>query len=240
MRTSSQENLSALVRPRAAALERPVAPAALLVDKPKGGTSFDVVRAVRRRVEARKVGHAGTLDPMATGLLIVLVGRGATKQQRHFMNMTKAYEGTLRLGETTPSFDAETAVSERRDAAHVTDAMLEEARAAFVGAITQQAPLYSAVKVGGERLYKKARRGETAPRPPRQVTVYTFELAGRDGPDVDFRVTCSKGTYIRALAHDLGQALEVGAHLTRLRRTAIGPCRVEDAWPLHVLEETLG
>ncbi len=217
----------------------PSGPAAVLVDKPKGCTSFDVVRAVRRHVAARKVGHAGTLDPMATGLLIVLVGRGATKRQQHFMGLPKSYEGTLRLGDTTPSYDAETEVDRRRPWQHVTGALLEEARASLTGEIVQRAPMYSAVKVGGERLYKKARPGETVERPPRYVTVHTFALTGRDGPDVRFRVDCSKGTYIRSLAHDLGQAVDAGAHLTALRRAAIGPYRAADAWPLDALEDVL-
>lgn len=215
------------------------APAILPIDKPKGLTSFDVVRRVRHLTGAKKVGHAGTLDPMATGLLIVLVRRGATKQQAMFMELKKTYEGTLRLGETTPSFDAETEVEERRPWEHVTSEMLEEAREPFLGEIVQRAPMYSAVKVDGERLYKKARRGEQAERPPRQVTVYDFELTGREGPDVSFRVECSKGTYIRSLAHDFGQVLGTGAHLVQLRRAGIGPYRVEDAWTLDVLEEAL-
>lgn len=228
-----------LVRRRTAALAAPVAPAALLVDKPLGATSFDVVRTVRRLTETRKVGHAGTLDPMATGLLVVLVGRGATRHQRHFMALRKVYEGTLRLGEVTPSYDAETDVSEWRDPSGVSDAVLAEARDAFVGTVVQKPPMYSAVKVDGERLYRKARRGETAARPPRQVVVYTFEITDRRGPDVDFRVACSKGTYIRSLAHDLGQELGVGAHLTRLRRTTIGPYQVDDAWTPDGLAEVL-
>lgn len=215
------------------------APVALLIDKPAGDTSFDVVRTVRRLFDERKVGHAGTLDPMATGLLIVLVRRGATKRQRAFMKLKKVYEGTLRLGETTASYDADTDVEERRPWQHVTAAALEEARQLFLGTITQRPPMYSAVRVEGERLYKKARRGETCERPPRQVTVEAFEFAGRDGADVRFRVVCSKGTYVRSLAHDLGQRLGCGAHLVQLRRTQIGPFSVEDAWPVDALEKAL-
>lgn len=214
-------------------------PAVLPIDKPKGCTSFDVVKKVRALFDVKKVGHAGTLDPMATGLLILLLRRGATKQQETFMNLDKQYTGTLRLGETTATYDAETPVEERRPWQDVTDAAFETACQNFLGTITQQPPMYSAVKVEGERLYKKARRGETAPRPPRQVTVEGFEVTGRDGADVQFRVACSKGTYVRSLAHDLGQALGCGAHLTALRRTAIGPFSVEDAWTVEVLEEAL-
>lgn len=210
--------------------------AVLLIDKPAGWSSFDVIRKLRGLLGVRKIGHAGTLDPMATGLLICLVGR-ATKLMEHFMGLGKEYEGTLRLGAVTPSYDAETEVTERADWRTVTDAALDAARAEFEGTITQRAPMYSAVKVGGERLYKKARRGEEVERPPRIVHVEAFEITGRAGADVSFRVHCSKGTYIRSLAHDLGQALGVGAHLTRLRRTAIGPYRVEAAWTIPALAE---
>ena len=210
--------------------------AILLVDKPEGLTSFDVVAAVRRATGIRKVGHAGTLDPMATGLLVILVARGATKQMEAFMELPKVYTATVRLGETTASYDRETPVETTRDASGVaTDAIEAAIAERFTGAITQRPPMYSAVKVGGERLYKKARRGETAPRPPRHVTVYRFEVTGRDGADVHVRIACSKGTYIRSLGHDLGEALGVGGHLVALRRTAIGPYRAADAWPLGAL-----
>ncbi|QXD14792.1 tRNA pseudouridine(55) synthase TruB [Rhodocaloribacter litoris] len=212
--------------------------AVLPVDKPPGWSSFDVIRALRRLLGVRKIGHAGTLDPMATGLLICLVGR-ATKRMASFMELPKTYEGTLRLGEVTPSYDAETEVAERRPWEHVTEAMLEEVRRRFVGEVEQQPPMYSAVKVGGERLYRKARRGEVVERPPRRVRIAAFELTGRDGPDVSFRVHCSKGTYIRTLAHDFGQVLGCGAHLVALRRTAIGPYGVEAAWRLQDLEAAL-
>lgn len=212
--------------------------AVLPIDKPKWDTSFDIVRTIRRLTDERKVGHAGTLDPMATGLLVILVGR-ATKLMRTFMEMPKTYTGTLRLGEVTPSYDTETEVAGRRDWSGVTAADLEAAREPFLGTITQRAPAYSAVKVRGERLYKKARRGEKVDRPPRQVTIDAFEIMGRDGADVSFRVVCSKGTYIRSLAHDVGQELGVGAHLVALRRTAIGPYQATDAWSLDALADQL-
>ena len=211
----------------------------LLMDKPAGWSSFDVIRKLRGLLSIRKIGHAGTLDPMATGLLICLVGRPATKQMEHFMGLPKTYEGTLRLGEVTPSYDAETDVSERHPWAHVTEAELERVGAQFTGTITQRPPMYSAVKVKGERLYKKARRGETVERPPRVVTIHALDWTGRDGADVSFRIECSKGTYVRSLAHDVGQALGCGAHLVRLRRTAIGPHRVDRAWTPEQLEEAL-
>lgn len=211
--------------------------AVLPVDKPLRKTSFDAVRTLRR-LTGQKVGHAGTLDPLATGLLILLIGR-ATKRMETVLELPKVYEGTLRLGEVTPSYDAETAVTERRDWSHLTAEDLEAACGPFRGHITQRPPMYSAVKVRGERLYKKARRGEKVERPPRQVRIDTFEITGRDGADVSFRVACSKGTYIRSLAHDCGQALGVGAHLVALRRTAIGPYHVDDAWTLEQLEAAL-
>lgn len=208
----------------------------LPVDKPKGWTSFDAIRRLRRILGVRKVGHAGTLDPMATGLLILLVGR-ATKLMNRFMNLDKVYEGTIRLGETTASFDAETPVEARQDWSGVSEEDLEHARQQFLGEIEQRTPSYSAVKVGGERLYKKARRGEAVEAPPRHVRIDDFSLTGRAGQDVSFEVKCSKGTYIRSLAHEFGQALGVGAHLVALRRTAIGPFTVQEAWMMAGLED---
>ncbi len=213
---------------------------ALLVDKPKGLTSFGVVRRLRRALGVRKIGHAGTLDPMATGLLVVLVGRAATRLQDAFMGLPKVYTGTLRLGETTASYDAETPVEQRCPADHVTEADLEAVRTRFLGPIEQRPPVYSAVKVGGERLYRKARRGEDVAVKARTVTIDRLEWTGRRGDDVDFLVHCSKGTYIRSLAHDVGQALGVGAHLTALRREAIGPYRVAEAFALDALTEEKG
>jgi len=213
--------------------------AVLLIDKPRGPTSHDVVDAVRSHTGIQKVGHAGTLDPLATGLLIVLVARPATRLQQAFMNLPKTYEGTLRLGETTPSHDAETEVTESHDISHLTADDLEAARSQFEGPFHQVPPMYSAVKVDGERLYKKARRGESVDRPPRQVRIDTFALTGWTGSDVSFEVRCSKGTYIRSLARDVGEALGVGAHLVSLRRTAIGPYAVENAWSLEELRDVL-
>lgn len=210
----------------------------LLVDKPPGWTSFDVVGKLRRLVSVRKIGHAGTLDPMATGLLICLIGR-ATKLMESFMGLPKVYTGTLRLGEVTPSYDAETTVTDRCGWEHLTKEDLGAARQHFMGPITQLPPLYSAVKVGGERLYKKARRGEQVERPLRSVHIDTFTLTDWQGADVSFEVACSKGTYIRSLAHDFGQALGVGAHLVALRRTAIGPYQVDRAWTIEQLVAAL-
>ena len=236
-----EEPLPASAPPVVTNVDRPPtdgSAAVLLADKPAGMSSFGVIRRLRRFLGVKKIGHAGTLDPAATGLLICLVGRPATKLQAHFMGLGKTYTGTIRLGQTTESYDAETDIVEERDASGVTDAELDIARQTFLGEIEQFAPMYSAVKVDGERLYKKARRGETVERPPRVVTVSRFDIERR-GDEVDFVVECSKGTYIRMLAHDLGQRLDVGAHLAALRRTAIGPYRVEDAWTLDALAASL-
>jgi tRNA pseudouridine55 synthase len=210
----------------------------LLIDKPQGWTSFDVVAKLRRLLRVRKIGHAGTLDPMATGLLIVLVGR-STRQMEALMGLPKEYTGTLRLGEVTPSFDADTAATQRHGWSHLRADDLEAARQLFLGTITQRPPLFSAVKVGGERLYRKARRGEAIEPPLRTVHIAAFDLLGWHGADVSFRVVCSKGTYIRSLAHDFGQRLGVGAHLVALRREAIGPYAVDSAWTLVRLQEAL-
>jgi tRNA pseudouridine55 synthase len=211
-------------------------PLVLLIDKPKGLTSFDVIRRLRRIAPIRKIGHAGTLDPMATGLLICLSGK-ATRLMNHFMGQQKVYTGVIRLGQTTPSFDAETEVNEEKDASNVLDKDIEQALIQLTGDITQQTPVYSAVKVGGERLYKKARRGEKVVLPFRHVTIHEFLITSRNGVDVSFQVTCSSGTYVRSLAHDLGQLLGVGGHLIELRRTMSGSLTVEDAWPLSQLIE---
>ena len=217
-------------------LVRPLAPAAVLVDKPKGMSSFGVVKKVRWASGEPRVGHAGTLDPMATGLLIVLVGREATREQDRFMGLPKVYTATMRLGQTTASADAETPVEEERDAGHVTDADLDALLPQFTGEITQTPPVYSAIKVGGERLYKKARRGEDVDVPSRVVSITELLWTARRGVDVDLQMTCSKGTYVRALARDVGEALGVGAHLVALRREAIGPFRVDEAFSLDAFD----
>ena len=172
---------------------------------------------------------------MATGLLILLLGRPATRQQDRFMGLPKIYTGTVRLGQTTASYDAETPVETEADASGVSDADLDAAIETLTGDIEQRPPVYSAIKQGGERLYKKARRGEEVEIPTRPTSVYAFDVLERRGDDVDIRVECSKGTYIRSLAHDLGQALGVGGHLTALRREAIGPFTVDEAFTLDAL-----
>ena len=199
----------------------------LLVDKPRGVTSHDVVDVVRRGLGTRKVGHAGTLDPMATGLLLIGVGR-ATRLLRFLGGLPKTYEGTLRLGVETTTLDADGDVV-REVEVHVSEADVAAAMRALVGESLQRPPAYSAVKVGGRKLYEAAREGEHLEAEPRSIRVDAFDLVSFDVPDVAFRVSCSGGTYVRVLAADVGAALSCGAHLTALRRTAIGPYEVDDA-----------
>ena len=214
----------------------------LLVDKPAEWTSFDVVNKIRghlRRalgVKKIKVGHAGTLDPMATGLLLICTGKW-TKKLADMQGMDKGYTGTLRLGATTPSYDAETEVDATYPTDHIEPEDLEAARRRLVGPQEQIPPVFSAIKVDGQPLYKRARKGEKVEVKARPVVIHEFELRRIELPEVDFYVSCSKGTYIRSLAYDFGQLLDSGAYLTALRRTWIGQYRIEDAWEL---EELLG
>ena len=201
----------------------------LLVDKPGGVTSHDVVDVVRRRLGTKKVGHAGTLDPMATGLLLIGVGR-ATRLLRFLGDLPKTYEGTLRLGVETTTLDAEGDVVREAPVDADEDAV-RAAIAALVGDSLQRPPAYSAVKVGGRKLYEAARAGEELEAEPRPIRVDAFDLLNFTSPDSQFRVTCSSGTYVRVLAADVGAALSCGAHLIALRRTAIGPFVVDDAVP---------
>lgn len=218
--------------------------ALLLVDKPQGWTSFDVVNKIRYKLKHRldvkkiKVGHAGTLDPMATGLLVICTGK-ATKKLANYQGLDKEYTGALRLGATTPSYDAESEVEETFPTSHITPELLEQARQQFLGDIDQVPPMFSAIKVDGQPLYKKARKGEVVEIEPRRVHIYEFELTHIELPDVQFRVHCSKGTYIRSLAHDFGKALDSGAYLTALRRTRVGQFHLDDAWGLEELIDYL-
>jgi tRNA pseudouridine55 synthase len=199
----------------------------LLVDKPGGMTSHDVVDVVRRRLGTRKVGHAGTLDPMATGLLLIGVGR-ATRLLRFLGDLSKTYEGRLRLGVETTTLDADGDVVREASVA-VDEADVSRAMRSLVGESLQRPPAYSAVKVGGRKLYEAARVGERLQAEPRPIRVDAFELRSFATPDATFRVVCSTGTYVRVLAADVGAALSCGAHLIALRRTAIGPFAVADA-----------
>jgi tRNA pseudouridine55 synthase len=206
-----------------------VADGLLLVDKPSGITSHDVVNEVRRAVGIRKVGHAGTLDPMASGLLLVGVGR-ATRLLRFLGGLEKEYEGTGRLGIVTDTLDALGEVV-RTAAVDVSEAQLRRAMTGLVGEIQQQPPAYSAVKVRGRKLYEAARRGDPVEAPRRRVVVSRFDLVGFDGKDFDFLAACSGGTYVRVLVADVGERLGCGAHLARLVRTRIGPFKLADAVP---------
>ncbi|RKQ42820.1 tRNA pseudouridine synthase B [Roseivirga pacifica] len=210
----------------------------LLVDKPLEWTSFDIVKKIRNAVRIKKVGHAGTLDPLATGLLIVCTGK-KTKSIEGFMADEKEYTGTFTIGKTTPTYDLESDVENETDFSHITTEDLDKARAPFTGSFDQVPPIYSAIKVKGTRLYELARRGEDIKLKPRPVTISEFEITKVDLPEVHFRVVCSKGTYIRSLAHDYGKALGVGAHLSALRRTRIGTFKVEDAYTIEKLIDTI-
>jgi tRNA pseudouridine55 synthase len=194
----------------------------LVVDKPAGWTSHDVVARVRRLAGTRRVGHAGTLDPMATGVLVLGVER-ATRLLGHLTLHDKRYDATVAFGATTTTDDAEGEVVATADASSVTEAAVREAAAALTGDVEQVPPGVSAISVGGVRSYARVRRGETVELPARRVTVHAFEVLRVGGGTADVRVHCSSGTYVRALARDLGAALGVGAHLTALRRTASGP-----------------
>lgn len=207
----------------------------VIVDKPSGFTSHDAVARLRRILGTRKIGHAGTLDPMATGVLVCGVGR-ATKLLGHLSLTTKAYTATIRLGVTTSTDDAEGEVLATAAADDVSDAAIAEAMAALTGDIQQVPSAVSAIKVNGRRAYALARAGQQVELRPRPVTVSAFVLHARRGNDLDVTVECSAGTYVRALARDLGAALGVGAHLTALRRTRVGPFSIEQARTLSDLE----
>jgi tRNA pseudouridine55 synthase len=211
----------------------------LVVDKPAGWTSHDVVGRVRRLAGTRKVGHAGTLDPMATGVLVLGIGR-ATRLLGHLALTDKAYDATIRLGATTVTDDAEGELVEQRDASGVTDASLVAGLAALTGELQQVPSSVSAVKVDGVRSYARVRAGESVQLAARQVTVSRFDLRERRGDDLDVSVECTSGTYVRALARDLGQALGVGGHLTALRRTRVGPFDLDQARTLEQAAEELG
>lgn len=208
----------------------------LLVDKPSGPTSHDVVAKIRRHLQFKKVGHGGTLDPMATGLLILLLGRG-TKLSNYVMGSDKTYEGTLKLGITTDSQDADGEITDERDASAVSEEALRAELATLTGDLMQTPPMVSAIKMNGVPLYKLARKGKTVEREPRLIHIYAFKLLDFTPPYARFRVACTKGTYVRTLAHDIGQALGCGAHLTALRRTRSGNFSVADAAPLDALLE---
>lgn len=193
----------------------------LLINKPIRWTSFDVVNKLRYKLKTKKIGHAGTLDPLATGLLIICVGK-MTKRIEEFMGQEKEYTGKFVIGQTTPSFDLETAVSEPRDISNINAGMIRAATLPFIGKIEQVPPLHSAIKIGGKRAYEFARRGKDIELKAREVEVREFEITSVNLPEVGFRIVCSKGTYIRSIARDFGNLLQVGAYLSELCRTRIG------------------
>jgi len=200
----------------------------LLFDKPLQWTSFDVVRKLRYLTKISKVGHAGTLDPLATGLLIVCTGK-FTKKINEYMGMEKEYTGTFTLGAVTPTYDLESEPQNHHPVDHLTPEIIKAATAQFTGPIMQTPPIHSAIKQDGKPVYLAARKGIDVKLEPRPVTIYSFEIEKIELPVVYFRVVCSTGTYIRSLANDFGAFLGVGGYMSSLRRTRIGPFRVEDA-----------
>lgn len=207
----------------------------LNIDKPGGMTSHDVVNRIRRLTGIRRVGHAGTLDPLATGVLLVCLGR-ATRLVEYLVGQPKIYEAVIRLGQSTDTYDADGEILIERSVDDVSPERLVEKLAQFRGVIQQLPPMYSAVKRDGQPLYKLARQGIEVERAAREVTIHTLELLDFTLPDVRLRVTCSSGTYIRSLAHDLGETLGCGAHIRALRRTAVGDYTAQDAAPLLELD----
>lgn len=206
----------------------------LLVDKPAGPTSHDIVHHIRRHFNLKKVGHGGTLDPAATGLLVILLGRG-TRVSNRFMSSDKTYEGTLRLGITTDSQDADGQIIGETDPSGITREQLEAAMARFKGDMFQTPPMVSAVKINGVALYKHALRGEEVERKPRFMHIYSFRLLSFNPPFASFVLRCSKGTYVRTICHDIGEALGVGAHLCQLRRTESAGFDLSRATPYETL-----
>ena len=208
--------------------------AVLFIDKPLTWTSFDVVNKIRKSlrhylgIQKIKVGHAGTLDPLATGLVIICTGK-ATKQIMQYQDLDKAYDAQVRLGSTTPSFDLETEIDETFPWEHITQEMVSMSLKQFTGELQQLPPQYSAKSVDGKRAYELARKGKTVELKPQQITINHLELLSFTPPDLTIQVECSKGTYIRSLARDIGISLKSGGHLTGLRRTRIGPHRVDQA-----------
>jgi len=216
----------------------------LLIDKPFGWTSFDLVRKVKNLIRTKyslkkiKVGHAGTLDPLASGLLIVCTGK-ATKRISEIQGQEKTYTGTITLGGTTPSYDLETEVDINYETSHLTEGLIKEVTKKFIGEIDQKPPIYSALKRGGERLYEKARRGEKIEIESRKVSVSKFEISSIENLNVHFEIKCSKGTYIRSIANDFGAALNSGGYLTKLCRTAIGDHQLSEGFDIESFEKLL-
>lgn len=216
----------------------------VLIDKPLHWSSFQAVNKMKWVLKSKlglkkiKIGHAGTLDPLATGLLIVCTGK-FTKKIPEIQGQVKEYTGTFYIGATTPSYDLETEVDARFDTAHITDELILKTTQQFLGEINQKPPIFSAIKKDGKRLYEHARAGETVEISARKTVIHEFEITRIALPEVDFRVVCSKGTYIRSLAYDFGLALNSGAHLTALRRTKIGDYSVVNAFEISKFEDSV-
>lgn len=214
----------------------------LLIDKPLTWSSFQAVNKIKYALKRKynlpksfKIGHAGTLDPLATGLLIICTGK-FTKRIPELQGMVKEYTGTFHVGATTPSYDLETEIDQTFPTEHITEELIKETTKQFIGEIDQKPPVFSAIKKDGKRMYEHARKGEEVEITARKVTIHEFEITRIALPEVDFRVVCSKGTYIRSLAYDFGLALESGAHLSALRRTKIGEFSVENAVKVEEFE----
>lgn len=206
----------------------------LLIDKPQTWTSFDIIKKLRYALKVKKIGHAGTLDPLATGLLIVCTGK-FTKRINEYQGMDKSYEGIIEIGKTTPSYDLETEFDSETEYSGITESKLLKAAKLQTGSFDQIPPVFSAIKVDGKRAYKSARNNEELVMKSRPVHIDKFEITKIDLPEVHFKIVCSKGTYIRSMAHDFGMQLGCGGYLKYLRRTAIGDFLVEDAYDMKEL-----
>jgi tRNA pseudouridine55 synthase len=208
----------------------------LLIDKPLKWTSFDVIQKLRKILRIRKIGHAGTLDPLATGLLIICTGK-FTKRINEYMAQEKEYTGTFTLGATTPTYDLESAPENFRPVEAITEEMINSATKNFIGEIFQVPPIHSAIKIGGTRVYELARQGKEVKLEPRKITIKEFDITKIEMPMVHFKVVCTTGTYIRSLAYDFGETLGCGAHLSSLCRTRIGEFTIADAMSLEAFEK---
>jgi tRNA pseudouridine55 synthase len=208
----------------------------LLIDKPFKWTSFDVIQKLRKIIGIRKIGHAGTLDPLATGLLIICTGK-FTKRINEYMAQEKEYTGTITLGATTPTYDLESTPENFKPVEHITDEAIQTAIKKFIGEIEQIPPAHSAIKVGGTRVYELARQGKEVKLEPRRITIKDFEITKIEMPIIHFKVVCSTGTYIRSLAYDVGEALGCGGHLSSLCRTRIGEFAIANAMTPEVFEK---
>jgi tRNA pseudouridine55 synthase len=208
------------------------------IDKPLGLTSFQVVKRIRRWTGCRKVGHAGTLDPMATGVLLICTGK-ATKKVAVFMELMKTYEGEILLGQTTDTDDADGRIIQESSVPLISESQIRLVLNEYLGEIEQVPPQYSAIRRNGTRMYHLARKGFHVPAPPRHVLIDQISLLSWENPRIRIRVRCGKGTYIRSLARDIGKQLGTGGHLSQLRRTAIGPYYVDEAWPLEQFKKAV-